>query len=226
MTTGLRKQTLTGRNNSSIVFSPDGGTLASGSSDTTIRLWDIATGVQQQTFTGHGGSVDSVAFSLDGSILASGSNDTTIRLWNVATGQHLKTLVGHTRTVSSLSFSSDGKILTSGSPDGTLRFWDALTGEHLETQDTPIPPGHRNDIVGISLSPDGGTLASGDRNGIVFLWSVTPLSVAVDPGTRPPAQVEVDVNADGVVNIQDLVLVSANFGKTGKISQMLTGTML
>ena len=214
--TGLRKQTLAGSNNSSIAFSPDGGTFASGSSDTTIRLWDVATGVEKQTFTGHGGSVDSIAFSLDGSILVSGSSDTTIRLWNVATGQHLKTLVGHTRTISSLSFSSNGKILTSGSPDGTLRFWDALTGEHLETQETPIPAAHRNNIVGISLSPDGGTLASGSRDGIVFLWGVTPLSIAVEPVTRPPAQAAVDVNSDSVVNIQDLVLVSANFGKTGK----------
>jgi len=214
--TGLRKQTLAGGSNSSIAFSPDSGTLASGSEDTTIRLWDVATGVQKQTFTGHGGSVDSVAFSLDGSILVSGSSDTTIRLWNVSTGQHLKTLVGHTQTISSLSFSSDGRILISGSLDGTLRFWNALTGEHLETQETPIPAAHRNNIVGISLSPDGNTLASGSQDGIIFLWGVTPLLVEVEPITRPSTQVEGDVNADGVVNIQDLVLVSANFGKTGK----------
>ena len=216
VTTGLRKETLAGSANSGIAFSPDGGTFASGSTDTTIRLWDVATGLQKQTFTGHGGSVYSVAFSSDGSILVSGSTDTTIRLWDAATGQHLKTLVGHTRTVSNLSFSSDGKILTSGSPDGTLRFWDALSGEHLETQETPIPAGHRANIIGISLSPDGGTLASGSRDGIVFLWSVTPRSVETEPVTRPSTQAVEDVNADGVVNIQDLVLVASNFGETGE----------
>ncbi len=216
VTTGIRKQTLRGDHNRSIVFSPDGTTLASGSSDTTIRLWDVATGVQKQTFIGHGGNVDSVAFSSDGSILISGSSDTTIRLWNVATGQHLKTLVGHTKTISSLSLSSGGKILTSGSPDGTLRLWDALTGGHLETQETPILSGHRNDIVGVALSPDGGTLASGSRDGIVFLWGVTPLSVAIEPVTQPSTQIEEDVNTDGVVNIQDLVLIASNFGETGE----------
>ena len=216
VTTGLQKQTLKREGNLSIAFSPDSGTFAIGSLDTTIRLWDVATGVEKQTFTGHGGEVNSVAFSSDGTILVSGSLDTTIRLWNVATGQHLKTLVGHTRTVSNLSFSSNGKILTSGSPDGTLRFWDTLTGEHLETQETPMPSGHRENIVGISLSPDGGTLASGSQDGIVFLWSVTPPSVAVEPVTRPSTQAEEDVNSDGVVNIQDLVLVASNFGETGE----------
>ena len=104
------------------------------------------------------------------------------------------------------------KILTSGSLDGTLRFWDALTGEHLETQ---VLVGHTDGISSISFSPDGEMVASGSRDGIVFLWGVTPLSVGVEPGTRP-TQAEGDVNADGVVNIQDLVLVASNFGKTGK----------
>ncbi len=86
----------------------------------------------------------------------------------------------------------------------------------METQETPIPSEHRNNIVGISLSPDGGTLASGSRDGIVFLWSVTPPSVAVEPVTLPSTQAEEDVNSDGVVNIQDLVLVASNFGETGQ----------
>lgn len=107
----------------------------------------------------------------------------------------------------------DGKILTSGSSDGTLRFWDALTGEHLETQ--PLV-GPTDGISSISFSPDGEMVASGSRDGIVFLWSVTPLSVAVESVTRPSVEAGADVNSDGVVNIQDLVLVSANFGKTGQ----------
>ena len=188
----------------------------SGSGDTSIRLWDIATGLQKQTFTGHGHPVHSVAFSPDGVILVSGSADTTIRVWDVATGQHLKTLVGHTSSVSSVSFSSNGRILASGSRDETIRLWDALTGEHLETQEIPVADQWANNrISSLSFSPDGSILASGGEDGIVFLWDITSLSVEVDPATRPPAQAEVDVNADGVVNIQDLVLVSSNFGEDG-----------
>ena len=68
----------------SIAFSPDGSTLASGSDDTTIKLWDINSGEVKNTLTGHSDSVSSIAFSPDGSTLASCSHDNTIKLWKSA----------------------------------------------------------------------------------------------------------------------------------------------
>ena len=74
----------------SVSYSPDGKTLASGSSDYTIKLWDVATARIRilATLEGHTGTVSSVSFSPDGKTLASGSEDNTIKLWDVATRQN------------------------------------------------------------------------------------------------------------------------------------------
>jgi WD40 repeat protein len=116
-----------------VAFSPDGLTLASGSFDNTIKLWDTTTGTHRQTLEGHSGLVYSVAFSPDGLTLASGSHDNTIKLWDITTGTHRQTLAGHSGPVYSVAFSPDGLTLSSGSHDHTIKLWDITTGTHRQT---------------------------------------------------------------------------------------------
>ena len=109
----------------SVAYSPDGGTLASGSTDETIRLWDIATGEVLATLSGHTNEVYSVAYSPNGRTLASGSRDNTVRLWDVATGEILATLSGHTKAITSVAYAPAGGTLASGGYDNNgVRFWD------------------------------------------------------------------------------------------------------
>src|ERR1700721_2210858 len=86
----------------SVVFSPDGLRLASGSRDNTVRLWDVMSGTNTATLQGHSSNVFSVVFSPDGLRVASGSQDKTIRLWDVMSGVNTATLQGHSSTVKSV----------------------------------------------------------------------------------------------------------------------------
>ncbi len=182
--------TLTGHTKSiwKTALSPDRRILASGSYDTTIRLWDIVTGNPLFVLSGHKNGVGALAFSPDGSMLASGSRDKTIRLWDTATGTERFTLTGHLGEVESVDFSPDGSTLGSGSWDGTIRLWDIAS---LKKMDTPpwkkreshstILGRHGGGVLSVVFSPDGKTLVSADTEGSLLLWHA-------DTNPQVPAQ--------------------------------------
>jgi WD40 repeat protein len=131
------------------VFSPGGTLLASGSHDTTIKLWDVATGRELQRLSGHTSAVVAVAFSLDGRKLASAGGDGTVRLWDPAAGKELQTLTGHSGWLWSVAFAPYGSLLASGSWEGVIKFWDAETGRQVASLPGQV----------VAFSPDGGKLA-------------------------------------------------------------------
>ena len=138
-----------------MAFGPDGHTLASGSLDGTIWLWDVTNPVDPsplgQRLTG-GGGVASLAFSPNGHTLASGSHDGTIRLWSLP-----QTVLADTATaVDSVAFSPDGHTLASGHGNGTIRLWDVTDPAHprpIGPMLTGSPGGGAVDSV--AFSPDG-----------------------------------------------------------------------
>jgi len=154
----------------SVACSPDGRTVASGSPDGTVMLWEVQTGALKRTLRGHGSgfgpAVNVVAYSPDGSTLASGGEDHTVRLWDPATGALRRVLRGHEGSVVSLSFSGDGRTLAAGGNDATAVLWGTETGEVQRV--FKVSAGQ----VQAALSPGGGTLAvSSQGSPLVNLYS-------------------------------------------------------
>jgi len=163
---GVREHnTLSGHQNSvrSVSWSPDGQTLAMGSDDTTVKLWNKQ-GKLLQTLKGHQDSVWSVSWSPDGQTLATGSRDNTLKLWNKQ-GKLRQNLRGHQDSVLSVSWSPDGQTLATGSADTTVKLWNKQ-GKLLQTL-----KGHQSIVRSVSWSPDGQTLATGSRDNTVKLWN-------------------------------------------------------
>jgi eukaryotic-like serine/threonine-protein kinase len=152
---------------SSVAFSPDGQTLASGSADALVWLWDVGSGEQRTALESHTHWVRSVVFSPDGLTLASGSDDQSIWLWDVASAQPLHTLAGHVRQVTSAAFSPDGSTLVSAGFDKTVRLWDVASGQQLA-----LLQGHTNWIRSVAFSPDGDLVASAGDDRTIRLWDV------------------------------------------------------
>ncbi|XP_011187830.2 protein Notchless [Zeugodacus cucurbitae] len=118
----------------SISFSPDGEHLASGSGDTTVRLWDLTTETPHHTCAAHKQWVMCVAWSPDGKKLASACKAGNIILWDPTNGKQIgRTLTGHKKWVNCLSWepyhqNPDCRKLASAGTDGDCRIWDTVLG--------------------------------------------------------------------------------------------------
>ena len=218
----------------SLAFSPDGRTLASGHESFhvghsegkgKIHLWDALTGERKNTLT-ESGLATSLAFSPDGRTLASGHLNWWlgsgiwgwVTLRDVETSETKHVLRGHAGPVQSVALSADGRLLASGGgidednirERDTLRLWDAATGAHLRSMDR-----HAGRVYSLAFSPDGRTLASGNSDGTVLLWDLLPSPDPPQdehPQVSEFSEVAPDVNENGVVDIQDLVLVAGRLG--------------
>lgn len=149
----------------SVAMHPVYSIVASGSEDSTIKLWDSETSQYERTLKGHTGQVTCVAFDSSGSLLASCSADMSAKLWDMTTFACTKTLRGHDHTLSCVVFMPSGEQLLTCSRDQTIKFWDVSSGYCTRTCS-----GHTDWVRCLSVSHDGELLASGSNDQTIIIW--------------------------------------------------------
>ena len=150
-----------------VAITPDGRQVVSGSSDKTLRVWDLASGKCVHTLEGHTGRVENVAITPDGRQVVSGGNDPRLRVWDLESGECLHTLEGHKGSVEAVAITPDGRRIVSGSADNTLRVWDLVSGECLRTLQ-----GHKGSVEAVAITPDGRRVVSGSWDKTLRVWDL------------------------------------------------------
>ncbi|MCP4361881.1 MAG: hypothetical protein GY796_28040, partial [Chloroflexi bacterium] len=145
--------------------SPDGQSIATASSDNSVRLWNTVTGQAISAFEGHTSPVTSLAFSSDGVHLISGSEDSLIILWDVESGNRIRVLQGEDDgAVRAVAFHPDNERVGVGYEAGTARIWNTRTSSALLRQLEHVGP--INDIIFIN---GGQQFATAGSDGTVVI---------------------------------------------------------
>jgi WD40 repeat protein len=153
-------------NVTALAVSRDGKFLATGSSDKTIRLYDLTPGSAKlaRVYQGHTEEVSTLAFSSDGKTLASGSADQSIRLWRVSLADDHQNFDEHKAYVWTAAFSPDGKLVASAGADRVIYVRD-VSGKVLHKLE-----GHTAPVTAVAFSGDSTKLASVGGDQVVRVW--------------------------------------------------------
>lgn len=150
-----------------LAFTADGRTLASGSIDRDVKLWNMDELKLEKTLPGHLSTVRNVGTSPDNRWLASASWDGTVKVWDLQTRECVKTLE-NPAFMFGVAFSHDSETLATAGIEGRVKLWNVQTWEE---EDSLI--GHEQSVFSLAFSPVGADLASGGSDGKIKLWDLS-----------------------------------------------------
>lgn len=198
------------------VFSRDGSVIVGGVWDSTVRIWDVSTGEEQQVLRGNRGDrTYTVRFSPDGTKVLSAGVDSILYLWDVASGEIVHQLIGHGSSVNTVEFSSDGTMAVSAGFDNTAIVWDIVTGDSIH-----VLRGHSARLRTAVFTPDDRQVVTGAFDNTGRIWDVgTGLSVHILSGHLSRLR-DVQVSPNG------RLIVTASEDNTAKIWDAASGVEL
>lgn len=111
----------------------DDGRILTSSGDMSCALWDIETGQQTLTFSGHTGDVMSLSLGPDLNSFVSGACDSTAKLWDIRSATCRQSFTGHESDINAVCFFPNGQAFATGSDDATCRLFDIRADQELMT---------------------------------------------------------------------------------------------
>ena len=197
-----------------LTFSPDGEYLATGNvrsrwdKPDKTTLWNVNSGNAAWHFE-HENGVYAVAFSPNGKYLTTGNNE-SITLWEMSSGRSVRQIDLPDTKAYAVTYSPDGKFLAVGKSNGYINFFRVGTEEiTLETEIPRVKSIYAgSEVRDLAWHPNGNLISDGKKVYRTLLEPILTDLVAKPLNTRR------DVNRDGVVDVDDLVLVASNFGNS------------
>ncbi|MCH2048059.1 MAG: serine/threonine protein kinase [Trichodesmium sp. ALOHA_ZT_67] len=201
---------------SSVVFSPDGKMLATGSRETTVKILEIPTGKVINTFPADDSIIWSVAFNSDATQLVAGTYYWRVMIWNVPTvAEEPFQIFEHQAPIWSVVMSPDDEIVASSSGDKRVKVWNLKTGSLIFSF-----PDHSDTIYSIDISSDGKKLVSGSADQTIKIEDLDTGDLINTLNGHTGAIRSVKITPDGKK------IVSGSYDTTVKIWDLKTGKLI